>query len=357
MVMLVLQFHFLVFILFTCLNCSENSLKKMQGGRGRGRGSGRGNPFFGFGDPFSGFGGMPSLFGGRDPFDDPFFTQPFGGIFSGSPFMDMNPFGSSLFGPRASPFINQQPPRIHEIRPSLPNNSRGPIIEELNSDDENEQPDDEHNKKENPGTHFRSEIQPYIEHPDDEFEGGQRRGTQFGNDFSIMNNNTHNHPQTHSFTFQSSTVTYGGSNGAYHTSSTTRRSGSDGLRFEEYKEADSVTGEAAHRLSRGIHDKGHTLARNLKSDGKVDTMQVLHNINEDEVDGFEEAWKGKARKHLPGWIGGPSINEGLGEGSRSRRALPSTEGTRGHEVSSSVVGVRRKPDAAEHAQTSKIRRH
>lgn len=27
------------------------------------------------------------------------------------------------------------------------------------------------------------------------------------------------------------------------------------LRFEEYKEADSVTGEAAHRLSRGIHDK------------------------------------------------------------------------------------------------------
>lgn len=27
------------------------------------------------------------------------------------------------------------------------------------------------------------------------------------------------------------------------------------LRFEEYKEADSVTGQAAHRLSKGIHDK------------------------------------------------------------------------------------------------------
>lgn len=27
------------------------------------------------------------------------------------------------------------------------------------------------------------------------------------------------------------------------------------MRFEEYKEADSVSGEAAHRISRGIHDK------------------------------------------------------------------------------------------------------
>lgn len=195
----------------------------MQGGRGRG------NPFFGFGDPFAGFGGMPSLFGGRDPFDDPFFTPPFGGVFSGSPFMDLNPFGSSLFGPRASPFINEQPPRIHEPRPSLTNHSRGPIIEELNSDDEIEQLDAEDSKKENPQRHGRSEIEPYIEHPDDEYENVHRRGTQFGKDVSIMNNTRGSHPQTHSFTFQSSTVTYGGSNGAYHTSSTTRRSGSDGV--------------------------------------------------------------------------------------------------------------------------------
>ncbi|XP_024986266.1 uncharacterized protein LOC112521566 [Cynara cardunculus var. scolymus] len=141
----------------------------MQGGRGRG------NPLFGFGDPFAGFGGMPSLFGGRDPFDDPFFTRPFGGIFPpgpvGSPFMGLNPFGSSLFGPSASPFMVEQAPRINESRPSLPNNSRGPIIEELNSDDEKEQPDDGENKKENPRKHGRSEIQPYVEHPDDESEG------------------------------------------------------------------------------------------------------------------------------------------------------------------------------------------
>ncbi|PWA38369.1 myeloid leukemia factor [Artemisia annua] len=77
--------------------------------------------------------------------------------------------------------------------------------------------------------------------------------TQFGNEFSMMN--TRSGPQAQSYTFQSSTVTYGGSNGAYYTSSTTKRTGSDGLRFEEYKEVDSVTGQAAHRLSREIPDK------------------------------------------------------------------------------------------------------
>ncbi|PWA55998.1 hypothetical protein CTI12_AA361680 [Artemisia annua] len=77
--------------------------------------------------------------------------------------------------------------------------------------------------------------------------------TQFGNEFSMMN--TRLGPQAQSFTFQSSTVTYGGSNGAYYTSSTTKRIDSDGLRFEEYKEVDSVTGQAAHRLSREILDK------------------------------------------------------------------------------------------------------
>lgn len=129
-----------------------------------------------------------------------------------------------------------------------------------------------------------------------------------GHALNIMNNNTRSSPQANSFTFQSSTVTYGGSNGAYYTNSMTKRTGSDGvskntcfflndtniwwfvslmtcyfgfqLRFEEYKEADSVTGQAAHRVSRGIHEKGHTVTRNLKSDGQVDTMQVLHNINE-----------------------------------------------------------------------------
>lgn len=335
----------------------------MQGGRGRG------NPFFGFGDPFAGFGGMPSLFGGRDPFDDPFFTCPFGGMFPpgpvGSPFMGLNPFGSSLFGPSASPFMVEQAPRINENRPSLPNNSRGPIIEELNSDDE-EQPDDGENKKENPQKHGRSEIQPYVEHPDDESEGRVRRQTQFGDEFGMMNNRR-SLPQAHSFSFQSSTVTYGGSNGAYYTNSMTRRAGSDGLRFEEYKEADSTTGQAAHRLLRGIHDKGHAVTRNLKSDGQVETMQVLHNINEDELAGFEETWKGKARNHLPGWTEGASTREGLGEASSRRGgwALPSplpspspSTGSSPPPPPPSHIGVRRRAaDGGEHGQSQSSSKH
>ena len=62
----------------------------MQGNRGGG------DPFFNFGDPFAGLGGFSgfagqrslasSFFGGRDPFDDPFFTRPFGGLFEPSIF-------------------------------------------------------------------------------------------------------------------------------------------------------------------------------------------------------------------------------------------------------------------------------
>lgn len=54
------------------------------------------------------------------------------------------------------------------------------------------------------------------------------RRTQFGDEFSMMNHSIPR-PQGHSYTFQSSTVTYGGSNGAYYSSSTTKRSGSDGV--------------------------------------------------------------------------------------------------------------------------------
>lgn len=59
---------------------------------------------------------MSKLFGGKDPFDDPFFTQPFGGLFGGrNPFDD--PFFTSPFG-----------------HPSGP--SKQITIEELNPDDD-----------------------------------------------------------------------------------------------------------------------------------------------------------------------------------------------------------------------------
>ncbi|XP_004972999.1 uncharacterized protein LOC101780982 isoform X1 [Setaria italica] len=304
----------------------------MQGGRGGRHG------LFGFVDPFAGFGGFgrpgslpSSFFGGANPFDDPFFTNPFGSVmqrgfptpFSGMmqpSFMDpfasmMQPslLGPSMFGPHsvlnggmfgsqtnlnqgisnASDFIQQAP------EPSRP---KGPIIKELSSDDEDDARDDKEDdkKKVNFRKHPRESKGAYVEEPDEEVEADNKRPKhgQFGREFSRAST-SHSQPQT--FMFQSSTVSYGGPNGACYTSSTTRRAGVDGITLEESKEADTTTGKATHRISRGIGSKGHSLTRNLKSDGHVNTLQTLHNLNEDELATFEESWRRNARDNLPGW--------------------------------------------------------
>ncbi|XP_059640326.1 uncharacterized protein LOC132282609 isoform X2 [Cornus florida] len=314
----------------------------MQGGRG-----GR-DPFSGSGDPFaalrgfSGFGGQRSLLssflGGRDPFDDTFFTRPFGSMFesnifgpSGSPFGPSgSPFGpsGSPFGPSGSPFADSRASGFLEHQGPQTSTSRGPIIEELDSDGEKDEEGKEENK-DNPRKHGRSSKDPYyVEDPDD----AERKSKQMQhrNDFNRLNN-ARSQPQTHTFTFQSSTVTYGGANGANYTSSKTRRIASDGLTFEERKEADTASGQATHNISRGIYDKGHSVTRKLNSDGRVDTMQMLHNLNEDELGGFEDAWNRKARKHLPGWTEGANVitgsdgNEHDAVARRGGWALPSTE--------------------------------
>ncbi|KAJ7944808.1 Myeloid leukemia factor 1 [Quillaja saponaria] len=309
----------------------------MQGG-----GGGR-HPFFDFGDPFGGFGPprnlMSSFFGGRDPFDDPFFTHPFGGMFE-----------SSFFGPNGilhqctpSGFLQHQAPE--------PQQSRGPIIEELNSDDDDEKEDTSKEKNANPRKHDRSSNEPLVEDPDDEVEEKKSKYLQYRNDYS-RSNQGQSQPQAHNFTFQSSSVTYGGANGAYYTSSRTRRTGSDGLTFDESKEADATTGQAAHRVSRGLHNKGHSLIRELHSDGNVDTMQTLHNLNEDELGGFEEAWKGNAQKHLPGLSRDLNVNGGFGaSGSGQNRhagrggwALPSS--------TESQENLGRMPDAGDRGVSS-----
>ncbi|XVF52702.1 hypothetical protein PTKIN_Ptkin05aG0039800 [Pterospermum kingtungense] len=296
----------------------------MQGGRG-----GR-DPFFDFGDPFGAFGGfsrpgslLSNFFGGRDPFDDPFFRQPFGSMFE-----------PSFFSPGQSPFPDMHRTGFIEHQAPEPKRPRGPIIEELNSDDDKEEADKE--MKEKPRKHGRLNDEPYVEVPDDEAGQPERRNRHFLQHMNGYNSSYHRQqqqPQTQSFTFQSSSVTYGGADGAYYTSSKTRRTGSDGITFEENKEADTATGQARHQVSRGLHNKGHSVMRKLNSDGKVDTMQTLHNLEEDELTGFEEVWNGSAQKHLPGWFGSFNGQERIGAGSSGQNeqagrggwALPSTE--------------------------------
>ena len=153
------------------------------------RGRGGRDPFSNFGDPFAGLGGfggfgdhrslLSNFFGGRNPFDDPFFTRPLGGMFdsnpgffgsSGSPFMNMHPSGFFEHqGSSGSPFMNMHPSEFLEHQAPEPKRPRGPIIEELNSDDEKEDVNKE--TIENPRKHGRSRSERYVEDPDDEIEG------------------------------------------------------------------------------------------------------------------------------------------------------------------------------------------
>ncbi|KAK1285792.1 hypothetical protein QJS10_CPB20g01524 [Acorus calamus] len=295
----------------------------------RGR-AGRDDPFGGQGDPFAGFGLrgdlMSNFFGGPDPFDDPFFTRPFGGMFSSDMFgpnrfgmFHSNMFGPSLFNrsmfgePNNTGFIEAQPPQA--------NNLRGPIIQELSSDDEEMQEGESGKEvRDAEGKKGRPNKEAFVQEPDEEVKE-RRRDLQYGTGY-----NGGEGRQTRTYSFQSSTVTYGGANGAYYTSSTTKRT------VEESKEADTTTRKATHRVSRGIHDKGHSLTRKLNSDGGVETMQALHNLNEDELSGFNESWKRSAQRNFPGWNQGfDMVDDGnmrggnTQQGQSSRGALPSID--------------------------------
>ncbi|KAF2298207.1 hypothetical protein GH714_018644 [Hevea brasiliensis] len=228
------------------------------------------NDFFGKDDPFSnfrGFGMMPSLFGGKDPFDDPFFTRPFGSMFEST---------------------RLEPPNSGSSDALHANGANELVIEELVSDDKEEKEKD---------IHSGSGKEPFIEYPDDDFEEVKSKNVNCIHDDNKMEGTK---PQARNFSFQTCKVTYGGVDGAYYTSTRTRRAGSDGVVIEENKEVDKSTGQATHQISRGLHDKGHSVTRKLNSDGKVDTSQTLHNLNEDEVAAFEEAWNGNVKGQLPG---------------------------------------------------------
>ncbi|KAM7512081.1 hypothetical protein LguiB_010956 [Lonicera macranthoides] len=257
------------------------------------------------GSPFDSFGifgpqrsMMSSIFGRRDPFDDPFFTRPFDSM-----------FGSS--GPGDSVNVSR---------------SRAPIIEELNSDDEREVEDeDEANDTGTRGTKDKAQKRkksskaPLVEHPDDQDNGEKSKELQHRSDYNRVQGTQ---PRSQAVSFRK--VTYGGIDGAYYTATTTRRTGGDGVVLEESKQADITTGQAAHRISKGIYNKGHTVTRKLDADGRVDTMQTLHNLNEDELASFERDWKGNVERHLPGWNDGTSSSRNAGASSRGQNRRAAT---------------------------------
>ncbi|KAJ0762621.1 putative myeloid leukemia factor [Helianthus annuus] len=172
---------------------------------------------------------MSKSFWGKDPFDDPFFTEPF----------------DSGFGSRK------------EI-----------TIEELDND-----------------------------------------GHDLVPDTQVAVSKTPAHKPHDSSGFSYRRVAYGGVNGVYYSSSIGQRTGSDGTVLLEIKEEDKTVGQAMHTISRGMNEKGHTLTKRRDPNGKEDSLQILHNLNEDELDGFEENWKANADKYMPGWNDGFSSLE------------------------------------------------
>ncbi|XP_004506507.1 uncharacterized protein [Cicer arietinum] len=232
---------------------------------------------------------MPSLFGGRDPFDDPFFSDPL----------------DSIWGPNSASSRSMQ----------KTDKEKGVVIKELGSDDECTDTFDEKISW--------STLEPSVEHPDDDdFNECKNSGVTYKNDL----HKSEEPAKGRNLSFQTSRVTYGGIDGAYYTSTRTRRMGADGVVVEESREADSSTGQATHRISRGIHDKGHSVLRKLDSDGKVDTTQTLHNLNEDELARFEEAWKGNNLGKLPDYDVHRKNDSRVGELNKNQvRSLPSLD--------------------------------
>ncbi|GAA0172354.1 intercellular signal molecule [Lithospermum erythrorhizon] len=96
-------------------------------------------------------------------------------------------------------------------------------------------------------------------------------------------------------------VAYGGLNGWYYSCSEGRMTGRDGVVLAEIKEEDKTIGESLHTISKGIRNKGHSITTKQSSGGQSDTLQTLHNLNEDELIGFDENWKDNADKYMPGW--------------------------------------------------------
>nr|XP_011469140.1 PREDICTED: myeloid leukemia factor 1 isoform X2 [Fragaria vesca subsp. vesca]XP_011469141.1 PREDICTED: myeloid leukemia factor 1 isoform X2 [Fragaria vesca subsp. vesca] len=272
-----------------------------QGRRGFSRSDELLNSFPGFGSRRS---MLPSLFSGRDPFDDPFFSRPLG---------DM--FGSSMFGPSAASSGAPQS-----------GSGGGIIVEELNSDDEGEEDEGTVDGRDKRKERAVSSNEPSVEHPDDDDDDDvdeeKVKNMSKRSDFNKVQGTQ---PQGRSVSVQSCRVTYGGIDGAYYTSTRNRRAGNDGVMIEETKEADKTTGQATHKISRGIHDKGHSVTRKLNADGKVDMLQTLHNLNEDELAGFEEAWDGNVKLDVPGWKEFGNQGEPKGNAPWNTWLLPSSE--------------------------------
>ncbi|KAG6542351.1 hypothetical protein Mapa_016277 [Marchantia paleacea] len=299
-------------------------------GRGNNmRGFGGGGGLFpGFPDPFAGFGGRPSFLSDmfdNDPFfSDPLFTRPFGSLFgnSGSLFGPSGFFSQGLFPPQGGHQqghgFQRQIPIEHRPFNSAPEGGRtGVHIEEV--------PDD-HDDGGNAGP--TSNQEPIVEHPEDD-DIKNTEITRYQPDpsartsYSVSNARSTNSPVIYSY--QSSSVTYGGANGPYYASHSSRRIGPDGVYEEEHQAKDIAAGKESHKILHGLGNKGRALTRKRNAEGREEKSETLHNLAQDEVQDFERKWEVRAEKSFPRYKSSAQ-RLGSGSGTKSRAALPSNSG-------------------------------
>ncbi|KAL0373531.1 UNVERIFIED_CONTAM: hypothetical protein Sradi_3268800 [Sesamum radiatum] len=153
--------------------------------------------------------------------------------------------------------------------------------------------------------HSASRKQITIEelNPDDDGGYDARQNNIPSKELSVKNSSEYP-TGVQSFSFQR--VAYGGLDGVYYTSSMGEELA---VFLMEMKEEDRTVGESLHTISKGIHEKGHSVTTKQCSDGRVDSLQTLHNLNEDELPSFEETWKTSADKVFPGWNSGFNLLE------------------------------------------------
>lgn len=96
----------------------------------------------------------------------------------------------------------------------------------------------------------------------------------------------------------SSTVASDGQVHTRHYSSSTVADGSRGIRETKRAFSDSREGVEKIALERQINDQGRKVVMERNAEGQSQT-EILRNINEDEVEHFDERWQRDAAPYLP----------------------------------------------------------
>jgi hypothetical protein len=204
------------------------------------------------------------MMGMEDPFDDPFFRDPFGSFMGGSPFGGFGGFGG--FGSGMHRMM------MNPALESAPQHSRSSARQ--------------HSSR-------SSTSEPYVEHPDEPTE-------------------THSSPRT--------SAPQGSNGGFYYCATFSSTTGPGGVTEVHHTERDS-TGREKVRIERRIRDRAQVVEKTRHRDGVEQTRRELENVREEEADRFDDEWQTLADRHLgPHRARGPAISDTLGR-SNNRPAL------------------------------------